>query len=82
MDFKRVRETAFVDDEPIDVEFEDVPTAKDVLHQMGEDPSNKSLVQHTPSGKPMVLKPDDPIRLANGNKFSLEVRTIGGLLIN
>jgi len=78
MDFNRLREQAFVDDEPIDVEFEENPTARDVLRQMGEDPSNKTLVQQTPSGKPMVLNPDDPIHLSNGKQFTLEITPTGG----
>jgi len=78
MDFNTLRREAFVDDEPIEADWEETQTARDVLRQMGEDPSNKSIVQHTSSGKPMVLNPDDPIHLSNGNKFSLEITPTGG----
>jgi hypothetical protein len=76
MDFRKVKEKAFIDDEPIDV----TPgtTAEDILRSRGHDPSNKNLVQRTPGGKPVILKPYDRINLKNGNHFDCQLGAEGG----
>jgi hypothetical protein len=57
---------AFVDEAPVNVTPN--TTARDVMRAQGLS-SNRSLVQMSNSGKPVNLKPNDRINLANGNRF-------------
>lgn len=76
MDFQRAKKQAFVDDQVIDV----TPnlTAGDVLRQAGQDPGNTSLVQHTQSGLPKVLRPTDRINPRNGQRFNSQLNAVEG----
>jgi hypothetical protein len=77
MDFQRAKKEVFVvDDQVIDV----TPnlTAGDVLRQTGQDPGNTSLVQHTQSGLPKVLRPTDRINPRNGQRFNSQLNAVEG----
>ncbi len=76
MDFIRAKKEAFVDDKPTDISPN--TTAREVLRDQGHDPSNKNLVQISPSGKPVVLNPNERINLNEGNQFEAIIAPTAG----
>ena len=66
---------AFVDDQPVTVG--NGATAQDLLSAQGIT-GNRSLVQMTNSGKPLVLNPNDTINTANGQRFISQVQPEAG----
>ena len=76
MNFKRAKREAFLNDKPVDI----LPnmTAGDVLNRQGYDASNKSLVQISQSGKPVVLQPNERINLNDGNHFEAQLNPTAG----
>jgi len=76
MNFRRAKKEAFVDDNHVDVSQN--TTAGEVLREQGYDPSNKNLVQISPSGKPVVLNPNERINLNEGNHFEAQLNPTAG----
>lgn len=76
MNFKRAKREAFLDDKPVDISPN--TTAGDVLSRQGHDASNRSLVQISQSGKPVVLQPNERINLSDGNHFEAQLNPTAG----